>query len=109
VEVLERAHNFGRVEAGGFRREATGVSQVGKKLTAAHVLEQHVESIVVVVAPLPLTHKYRQLDMHDLTPIKVAVSLKIYHTHLESTFLHTTLLNRAFGANLRELSAKGRY
>jgi hypothetical protein len=57
VQVLERAHYLRRVKAGGFRGESTGVSQVRKKLAAAHVLQQHVESIVVVMTPLSETRQ----------------------------------------------------
>ena len=52
VQVLERAHYLCRVKAGGLRGEATSVSQVREKLPAAHVLQEHVESIVVMMTPL---------------------------------------------------------
>lgn len=52
VQVLERAHYLCWVKAGGFWGESTSVSQVRKKLAAAHVLQEHVESVVVMMTPI---------------------------------------------------------
>jgi len=54
VQVLEGADDFGRVKRGRFRGEAARVAQVRKKLAPAHVLQQHVEGCLVMMAPLPL-------------------------------------------------------
>ena len=51
MEIIQGAHNFGRVEEGGGIVEAPGAPKVAEQLPAADVGEQHVEEALVLGAP----------------------------------------------------------
>jgi len=67
VEIVEDERDFGSVEHGRGSVEPTGVAQVREQLSAANVLEYHVQISVVVFRAQPTMHTSAINDLSQCT------------------------------------------
>ena len=104
MKVVEREDDLGGVEQSRAGGEATGVTQVGEQLSAAHVLQQHVQKPLVVIRPQPAhvaTHA-PALHLENVTvnhvksaPGRALLGLNTQHIHAHThthTHTHTHIL-----------------
>ena len=82
MQVVESEDDLAGVEERRVGVEAPGVAQICKQFTAADVLEEHIEEVLVVIRPKPAVEYTDRPDvLDDFQPSRIyAHKIIILHT-----------------------------